>query len=254
MLLAIDIGNSNIVAGIFQREELVTSFRISTDRKKTYDDYAVILTSLIENNEIRLEELSGAILACVVPGLLEVMVQTVSVYLDIEPLIVDCHIKTGLEFRCDNPEEIGADRIANAVAALNRYDNSSVIVDFGTATTFDCVSGNSEFLGGVIAPGFLTSSESLYTSAARLPRTEYIRPDRVIGRNTVESLRSGFVLGYVSMVDGMIERIVTEMAAEINIIATGGLSYIISRESRYIEETDDFLTLRGLKEIFELNV
>lgn len=254
MLIAVDIGNSNIVAGIFNRENLVTSFRISTVRSRTSDEYGAILTELIRSNEIMSGDISGAIISCVVPSLTEIIYQSISVYLDIEPLVVSADIKTDLVFLCNNPDEIGGDRIANAVAAQRKFRCGSIIVDFGTATTFDCVSGNSEFLGGVIAPGFNTSAEALYTNAPGLPRIEYTKPQNVVGRNTRDCIRSGIVLGYLSMVDGMIERIMTELKDDVKIVATGGLAHTVCRESRYIEEIDDFLTLRGLREIFELNV
>lgn len=254
MLLAVDVGNSNIVTGVFEKETLVTSFRINTDRNKTSDEYAVQLITLIEKNDISPEDLSGAIIASVVPGVLEILTQTISVYLDIEPIVVDANIKTDLKIECDNPDEIGADRIANAVAALKKYESDCIVVDLGTATTMDFVSGDWEFLGGIIAPGFITSADALFNRAPRLPRVDYVRPSNVIGKNTVESLRSGIVLGYASMIDGMIERIMLEIESETIVVATGGLSHLVSRESKYIDHIDDHLTIKGLREIFELNV
>lgn len=254
MLLTVDAGNSNIVAGIFEYTDIISSFRIKTDYHKSFDEYAVIFTQLLENNNIRITDLEGCIIASVAPGLLDILTQTVSVYLGIEPLIVNSKIQTGIEITCSNPPEIGVDRIANVVGAFEKYSNASIVVDFGTATTFDCVSSDAEFLGGVIAPGFLTAADALFLKAPRLPRVEYINPQNAIGKNTTESLQSGLVLGYTSMVDGMIERIMYEMNTETSIIATGGLSHTVSRVSRYIEDVDEYLTLRGLRKIFELNV
>lgn len=254
MLLTVDAGNSNIVAGIFEDTDIITNFRIKTDHYKSFDEYAVIFTQLIERNKIGITDLDGCIIASVAPGLLDILTQTVSVYLDIEPVIVNSNIQTGIEIICGSPNEIGVDRIANGVGAFEKYNSASIVVDFGTATTFDCISSDAEFLGGIIAPGFLTSADALFQKAPRLPRVEFIKPQNAIGKNTTESLQSGLIFGYACMVDGMIERIMYEMNTETSVIATGGLSHTVSRVSRYIEDVDEYLTLRGLRKIYELNV
>jgi len=254
MLLTVDIGNSNIAVAVFEKENMVTSFRLTTDRNRTLDEYAVLLVDLVENNNINLNDISGAIISCVVPQLLDVVSQAIGVYMDLEPLVLNYDTRTNLDIICDNPREVGADRIANAVAAYEIYNKATIVVDFGTATTFDCITDNGEYMGGVISPGIIISADALFSHASQLSPVEFIKPRNVIGRTTIESLQSGIIYGYTSMVDGMIEKIMYEMNTETNVIATGGLSHIVSRESRYIEDVDDFLTLKGLRTIFDLNV
>lgn len=253
MLLAVDIGNTNIVAGIFENNSLVSSFRISTEKHKTFDEYAALFIDLIEKNNVRLCDINGSVIGCVVPRLVDVFYKTITVYLGVEPLIVSSGVPTGLKILYDNPLEVGADRIANGVAAFDRYAGSSIVVDFGTATTFDCISENAEYMGGVITPGLLISSEALFRKASRLPVVDYVKPLNVIGKNTVESIQSGLIYGYTAMIDGMIEKIMSEMRSETSIISTGGLAPLISEESRYIVDTDEHLTLKGLIKIFQLN-
>lgn len=254
MIIAFDIGNTNIVGGIFDGDDLVCSFRISTDKNKTFDEYSVLFLELINKNSVNVSSIKGAIVACVVPTLSDVIEQTIRVSFDVEPLIIDTNTKTEMPILCDNPGEVGADRIVNGVSAYNRYKHSVIVVDFGTATTFDCISENGEYLGGVITPGITISSNALFLEASKLPRVEFVTPKRVIGKNTIESIQSGLIYGYSALVDGLIDRIKAEMGSYPKVISTGGLARFISKESRNIEEVDDFLTLRGLKIIYDLNV
>lgn len=253
MLLAIDIGNTNIVAGIYKDETPLLTFRISTDKSKTADEYAVLLSDLIEKNGIKASTLSSSIISCVVPQLYDVFIETVKRYFHIQPLMVGSNIKTGMPILYDNPEEVGADRIANSVAAFQKYRGCLIIVDFGTATTFDCVSQKGEYLGGVISPGITVSSDALFFKASKLPRVEFIKPANVIGKNTVESIQSGIVHGYAALVDGVIDKISKYLVDRPRVIATGGLATLIADESERIEEVDDHLTLKGLVHLYKIN-
>ncbi len=254
MIVAIDIGNTNIVVGVFRGDDVVAVFRVSSDDSKTCDEYAVLLVDLFEKHNIRIESLRGAVIACVVPRLYDTISKVVKNYLKLDPLVLGPTVKTGLAILCDNPGEVGADRIANGVAVYRRYKSGCVVVDFGTATTFDCVSSKGEYLGGVITPGITISSDALFSRTSKLPKVELMKPPCVIGKNTIESIQSGIVNGYASMVDGLIEKIKDEMGGEVRVLATGGLAPLIARESSVIEEVDEYLTLKGLKYIFELNV
>ncbi|MGI9533771.1 MAG: type III pantothenate kinase [Thermodesulfobacteriota bacterium] len=253
MLLAIDIGNSNIVAGIYKNDDLLSTIRISTDKNKTSGEYAALFSDLLETNSIKLNNLNSSIISCVVPQLNDVLLETLKNYFNIEPLIVSSGIKTGMPNLYDNPEEVGADRIVNSVAAYQKYKKSLIVVDFGTATTFDCISENGEYLGGIISPGITISSNALFAEASKLPRVELIKPKNVIGKNTVESMQSGIIFGYAAMVDGLIDKIINGLNCNPKIIATGGLAKLIADESKRIEEVDEFLILKGLKYLSKLN-
>ncbi len=253
MLLAIDVGNTNIVAGIYKDEVPLLTFRISTDKNKTADEYAVLLSDLIEKNGIKADSLSASIISCVVPQLYDVFIETVRRYFNMQPLMVGNDIRTGLNILYDNPDEVGADRIANSVAAFQEYKKSLIIVDFGTATTFDCVSEKGEYLGGVISPGITISSDALFHRASKLPRVEFIKPANLIGRNTVESIQSGIVYGYAALVDGLIDKISRSLGDKPKVIATGGLAGLIAQESERIEEVDNDLTLKGLLYLYKIN-
>lgn len=253
MLFTVDIGNTNIVFGIFKDREIINHWRIGTDKHKTSDEYGVLFRNLLEINGIDLESITGAVVSCVVPTLLEVILRTLRFYFKVDPIVVGPGIKTGMPILYHNPKEVGADRIVNAIAAFEEYKCSVVIVDFGTATTFDCVSDKGEYLGGSIATGILVSAEALFRSASMLPKVEIVAPKTVIGRNTVHSIQSGIVFGYAGLVDGIVARIKKEMGTRPRVIATGGLASLISSESNTIEIIDEFLSLKGLRLIYEWN-
>lgn len=252
MLLAVDIGNTNIVLGVFKRDELKCHWRLCTDKRLTSDEYGIKLLSLLSSSGIGKNEVGGAIVSSVVPQLDSVLKDSLSRYLGVGALTAGA-LNSGMPVLTDNPEEVGADRIVNAVAAYQRYKSSLIVVDFGTAVTFDYISENGEYSGGVIAPGIGISSEALFEKTAKLPRVEAVKPDRVIGRNTVESMRSGIFYGFIGLVDGIIEKIMDEVRTGPTVIATGGLAPLVIGESRYVTETDEFLTLKGLKLIYEGN-
>lgn len=252
-LLAIDIGNTNTVLGIYQGDELVADWRLETNERRTADEYAVQLQGLMALQGFDSGRIEAGIAASVVPPAVYAIKDLLERHLDVPSLIVGPGIKTGMPILYENPREVGADRIVNAVGAYERYRSGCVVVDFGTATTWDVVTPKGEYQGGVIAPGALISAEALYQRASKLPRVEITRPARVVGRNTVASMQSGLFYGYAGMVDAVVERIRAEIKFETRCIATGGLAPLIASESRAIEDTDPLLTLRGLKVLFERN-
>ncbi len=253
MLFVADIGNTQTVLGIFKGEHLVKDWRISTDKTKTADEYGVLIKNLFDATHVSLEEFEAVAISCVVPSLTLTFEEFSKKYLHIDPFVIGPGVKTGMPILMDNPKEVGADRIVNAVAAYQRYQKACVIVDFGTATTFDCISAKGEYIGGVIIPGISISSEALFQMASKLPRVELSRPKTVIGKNTVHSMQSGLLFGYVSMVDGMVSRIKEEMGGDIAVMATGGMAERIAPESRTIQEVDPFLTLKGLLLLTNIN-
>ncbi len=253
MLLAIDIGNSNIVFGIFDSEDLISHWRIGTDKSKTADEYGILLKNLIDLRDIKDLKVTRAIIASVVPTLKPIFVELVKTYFTENQLLVEPGTKTGMPVLYHNPKEVGADRIVNGVAAYDRYKNSVVVVDFGTATTFDCISKEGEYLGGLITPGLHISAEALFQNASKLPRVEVSKPKTIIGKTTVESIQSGIVYGYAGLVDGIVKKIKLELDDNCNVIATGGMAELISSESETIEDIDEFLTLKGLRIISNIN-
>ena len=253
MLLVMDVGNTNTVIGIYSRDQLRCHWRVATNRTATEDEVGILLSSLFARAKVPMQRLKEAIISCVVPPIHGVLEETLKKYFGMRVFFVGPGLKTGMPILMDNPPEVGADRIANAVGAYHRVGRELVVVDFGTATTFDCVSRKGEYIGGIIAPGLEISSEALFRFASKLPRVELEKPRSIIGKSTVESMQSGILFGYSEMVDGMVRRIKVAMEGNPHIIATGGLAYPVARESSEINEVDENLTLTGLRIIYELN-
>jgi len=257
MLLAIDVGNTNTVLGLYKldgaKPELAAHWRVSTHRSQTADEYGVLFVNLFEMNGLKPSQAHHIIISSVVPPVEGTLRQVCQNYFHTEPLFVEPGIKTGMPVLVENPAELGADRLVNAIAAFERYGGPCIVVDFGTATTFDVISAKGEYLGGAIAPGLGLSAEALFSRAARLTRVEIKRPAKVIGTNTVTHLQSGLYFGYIGLVDGILERMIAELGAKPRVIATGGLARQIAEDSRFIAEIDDMLTLDGLLILFERN-
>jgi type III pantothenate kinase len=253
MLLVIDVGNSNIVYGLFDGVTLKHQFRVETGRSRTADEYRVVLHQLLSMHDVAPSHVKAAALASVVPSLTEPMAELVRQSFACEPLVIGPGVKTGMAILYENPREVGADRIVNAVAAYERVKGPVIVCDFGTATTFDCVTPKGEYLGGVIAPGIQISADALFARAAKLPRVEIAKPPHVIGRNTIHSIQSGIVYGYVGLVDGVVARLREELDRDAVVIATGGLARLIAPLSLTIAEAVDELTLEGLRLIYERN-
>jgi type III pantothenate kinase len=253
MLLCVDIGNTNIVMGLYRGDELLTHWRISTDHQRMPDEYSMLLMDLLAHQGFRFQEIDGIALASVVPPVTDTFIEMLHHYLTPKPFIVDSGVKTGVAIRYDNPREVGADRVVNAAAAYTLYGGPACIVDFGTATTFDALSAKGEYLGGAIAPGVRVAAEALFQRTAKLPRIDLQRPKKAIGTNTVDSMRSGILFGYVGLVEGMVARFRRELGPEMRVIATGGLAGVIAEETRVIEVVDIWLTLKGLRLIYEMN-
>jgi type III pantothenate kinase len=253
MLLTIDVGNTNIVYGLFDGEGLVHQFRVESARGRTADEYAVQLRALLAMHGLDPSAVQAAIVACVVPSLNEPMGQLVKRAFGRDALFVGPGIRTGMAILIENPREVGADRIADAVAGYDKAKGGVIVVDFGTSTNFDCVTPKGEYLGGVLAPGLQISADALFARAAKLPRVEITRPPRVVGRNTIHAMQSGIVYGYVGLVDGLVERLKAELGYPCAVIATGGLATLIAPLSKAIDEVDDVLTLVGLRILYERN-
>ena len=253
MLLAVDIGNTNISFGVFEGEELRATWRMATDVNRMADEYAALLLNLLHHQGLNISDIQEVALCSVVPPLTSTFVDLSQRYFHTTPLVVGAGVKTGVRIRMDNPREVGADRIADAAAAHHLYGGPVIIIDLGTATTFGIVSKEGDYIGGIIATGIATAAEALFTRTAQLPRVELAHPKRVIGTNTVTAMQSGIIYGYASLVEGMLARIQQELGEKVKVVATGGYAGLIARETAVIDEVNPDLTLVGLRLIYLMN-
>jgi type III pantothenate kinase len=253
MLLTIDVGNTNTVLGVFRGDKLIANWRLTTARQQTVDEYGVLARNLFTLAGLDDAEIGGVIISSVVPPLNWTLGELSRIYFGHKAMFVEMGVKTGMAVLVDNPLEVGADRVVNGVAAFHQYGGPCIVVDFGTAITFDVISAKGEYLGGVIAPGLGISSEALFARAARLPRVEIKDPGKVIGTNTITHMQAGLYYGAIDMVDGMLTRIQNELGSPVTVVATGGQAKLVAKGSKLIDHTDDFLTLTGLRLIWEKN-
>ncbi|MCM3571457.1 type III pantothenate kinase [Neobacillus mesonae] len=254
MIFVFDVGNTNTVLGVYKGDELKYHWRIETSRNRTEDEFGMSIKALFEHAGLSFSDINGIIISSVVPPIMLALERMCQKYFHIKPLIVGPGVKTGLNIKYDNPKEVGADRIVNAVAAIHDYGSPLVIVDFGTATTYCYVNEERQYMGGAIAPGIGISTEALYSKAAKLPRIEITRPDGVIGKNTVAAMQAGIVYGYVGQVEGIVKRMMDQGKRKATVIATGGLAPLIAQETAMIDVVDPFLTLKGLQLIYKRNM
>ncbi|MBM7588207.1 type III pantothenate kinase [Bacillus pakistanensis] len=253
MIFVFDVGNTNIVLGVYEKDELKYHWRVETNRHKTEDEYGMLVKNLFDHEGLSFNAIDGIIISSVVPPIMFSLERMCQKYFHVTPLVVGPGIKTGLNIKYENPREVGADRIVNAVAGIHEYGGPLIIVDFGTATTYCYINEEKQYMGGAIAPGIGISTEALYSKAAKLPRIEIARPDHIIGKNTVSAMQAGILYGYVGQVEGIVSRMKAQSSTEPTVIATGGLAALISKESNVIDVVDPFLTLNGLRLIYKRN-
>jgi len=253
VLLCVDIGNTNVTLGVYDGEQLIAHWRVSTDHQKMPDEYGMTLLAVMAHRGLSPQQIDGVALASVVPPVTDTLREAIQEYLPVAPLIVDTGVRTGVSVRYDPPRDVGADRIVNAAAAYRIYGGPACIVDFGTATTFDALSADGDYLGGAIAPGISIAADALFQRTAKLPRVELARPPAAIGRNTVHSMQSGLLFGYVSMVEGMVARFRRELGRGMKVVATGGLAEVLARETPVLEILAPWLTLDGLRMVYDMN-
>lgn len=253
MLLAIDVGNTNVTIGVYRGERLHAHWRIATAHERMPDEYGILLTQLFAHQGLQPDEVTGVAIASVVPPLMRVFREVSQRYFGQDPLVVDAGVKTGVRIRYENPREVGADRVVDCAAVQHKYGGPACVVDFGTATTFDAISREGDYLGGAIAPGIVIAAEALFARAAKLYRVEIAPPARVIGTNTVMAMQSGIFYGYVALVEGMIARFRRELGEDMKVIATGGLAELVAKETKEIQYVDPWLTLDGLRIVYAMN-
>lgn len=254
MIFVLDVGNTNIVLGVYDGEELKYNWRVETNRQKTEDEFGMLIKQLFANEGLTTKDIAGIIISSVVPPIMYALERMCKKYFSITPMVIGPGIKTGLNIKYDNPKEVGADRIVNAVAAIEFYGSPLIIVDFGTATTYCYINEEKQYMGGAIAPGIGISTEALYNRASKLPRIEIAKPKDVIGKNTVSAMQSGILYGYVGQVEGIVNRMKQQTKYTPTVIATGGLAPLIAKESTVVDVVDPFLTLKGLKMIYMKNI
>lgn len=253
MLLVIDVGNSNTVLGIYRGDELQKDWRVGTDKNRTVDEYAMLINNLFSLSGLSFADLDAVIVSCVVPPMLNTLERLCKQYFRLEAYVVGPGIKTGMPIQYDNPKEVGADRIVNAVAAYEKYQGSLIVVDFGTATTFDVISADGAYQGGAIAPGVGISADALFARASKLPRVEFACPPQIVAKNTVNSMQAGIFFGYVGLVEGIVGRMQKELDGKAKVIATGGLAAPIAAATDSIDQVEPFLTLEGLRILYQRN-
>ncbi|MFY9174411.1 MAG: type III pantothenate kinase [Peptococcia bacterium] len=253
MLLVLDAGNTNMVLGIYQEEKLIKHWRLSTDRRLTADEYGMNICNLFVYGGLDYHDIKDIVISSVVPPIMPTLEEMARKYFKVEPLIIGPGVKTGMSLHYDNPREIGADRIVNAVAGYELYGGPLIIVDFGTATTFCVISDKGEYMGGCITAGLAIATEALFQRAAKLPRIELVKPNSIIGHNTVNSMQAGLIYGYIGLVDGIVKRIKDELGTEAYVVATGGAAELVSSDSETIDKVDQLLTLEGLRIIHGRN-